>query len=368
MKKGLSIFLTLLMLCASATAYAANGASVAAQQLVFNNPLPDIFERVSPSVAALVCVTNKWDAATDTVTKYEEGAGSAVYVDERGYFITNAHVVTDADELEIRLGDGTVFEAFTVGYDEATDVAVVQIFDKFPGKPVAIGSSSALRVGDLVCAIGSPLDEAVMYNTLNCGIVSGLNREDADPTSSRAIGLIQADIAINPGNSGGALLNDKGEMVGIPFMKYMGYYRHNEAGEEFVVYEGLSFAIPMDVAWPVAKSIIETGVYNRPRFGVSVLDIAGPEEPLKNYPPAGLQVQEVEANGSGARAGIRVGDVITHVNGNRVHNFREYTKYIDKLGAGEAFVITVARYNNEKGEKLQKPQIVELTVTLEMID
>ncbi len=117
-----------------------------------------------------------------------------------------------------------------------------------------------------------------------------MNREDADPESTRAIGLIQIDAPINPGNSGGALLNAKGELVGIPFMKYMGYAGRTESGEEFVAYDGLAFAIPIDVAWPIAESIIKTGVYNRPRFGVSVQAIDGPEEMLKNFPPAGLQV------------------------------------------------------------------------------
>lgn len=332
------------------------------------NPLPEIYETVSPSVVVLALTTTVWDSKTGHVDTYDEGGGSAVYIDDRGYFLTNYHVVEDADELEIRLADGTAYPATVVGFDEATDVAVVKIEEKFDAAPVKIGSSKDLRIGEFVCAIGTPVDEKAMYNTLSSGVVSGLNRADADPESSRAVDLIQIDMAINPGNSGGALLNAKGELVGIPFMKYMGYYYKDAEGEEFVVYESLAFAIPMDVAWPIAQSIIEKGVYNRPRFGVSVLDIDGPEEMLKNYPPKGMQIVEVEKNGSGARAGLRANDVITHVNGERVYNFRDYTKIVDKIPAGVPFEITIARYDDEKGEKLARPVQLNLTVVLEMID
>lgn len=346
------------------------GAETATPSLILSsaNPLPEIYERVSPSVVSVVLTTTVWDAATDSVKTTEQGGASAVCVNGDGYFLTNYHVVKEADEMEIRLADGTAYEAYTVGFDEATDVAVIRVEEKTDNRPVTIGKSSGLRVGDLICTIGTPVNERGMYNTLTAGYVSGLNREDADPESTRAIGLIQIDAPINPGNSGGALLNAKGELVGIPFMKYMGYAGRTESGEEFVAYDGLAFAIPIDVAWPIAESIIKTGVYNRPRFGVSVQAIDGPEEMLKNFPPAGLQVAEVEKNGSGAKAGLRAGDVITHVNGARIYDFREYTKIIDKLPAGTSFEITVARYNDEKGEKLRKPIEVKLTVTLEMID
>ena len=332
------------------------------------NPLPDIYEKVSPSVVVLNRVTYTWDAKTDKVTREEQGEGSAVYVKEGGYFLTNYHVIEDCDELEIYLEDGTTYEAFVVGGDEAVDVAVIKVDEKLDMTPVPMGSSSALRIGDMVCAIGTPLDYVMMYNTFSVGYVSGLERYDADYNSKRAVGLIQMDVSINPGNSGGALLNLKGELVGIPYMKYTGYYYKEAGEEEFMAYEGLCFAVPIDIAWPIASSIIETGTFVRPRFGVTVKDNEGPEEPLKNYPPAGLMIEEVEKDGSGARAGLRAGDVITHVNGTRIKNFREYTKIIDKLGAGESFKITVVRYKDENGNDLKKFETLELEVTLEIID
>ena len=332
------------------------------------NPLPDIYERVAPSVVVVNRVTYTWDVKTDTVTREEQGEGSAVYVKEGGYFLTNYHVVEDCDELEIYLEDGTTHEAFVVGGDEAVDVAVIKVNDELNMTPVPIGKSSELRVGEMVCAIGTPLDYMMMYNTLSVGYVSGLNRYDADYDSKRAVGIIQIDVSINPGNSGGALLNLKGELVGIPYMKYTGYYYKEANEEEFMSYEGLCFAVPIDEAWKIASSIIETGKYIRPRFGVTVRDNAGPDEPLKNYPPAGLMIEEVEKNGSGAKAGLRPGDVITHVNGTRIHNFREYTKIIDRLEAGESFTISVVRYKDENGQDLQKFEKLDLEVTLEIID
>ena len=339
-----------------------------ALSLIYNNPLPEIFEKVSPSVAVLAQVSYTWDKATDSVNKQEKGSGSAVYIKEGGYFLTNHHVIEDADELEIRLSDGRVLEAEVVGSDEAADVAVVKVNEELELTPVKIGKSSDLKVGEIVLVIGTPISWEMMYNTLTTGIVSGLDRDEADYEASRAIGLIQIDAAVNPGNSGGALLNLEGEIVGIPFMKYMGYYYKDANNEDFVVYEGLAFAVPMDVAWPIAESIIATGSYKRPRFGVTVTDNEGPEEPLKNYPPAGLLIGEVEKNGSGFKAGLRSGDVITHVNGVRVKTFREYTKIVDKLAEGESFTISVVRYKDKDGNDLKKFEKLELTVTLEMID
>lgn len=371
MKKLILIALALVFALSALNCVAEADAATAAQTGAANpwyNPLPDIYEKVSPSVVVLNRVTYTWDAKTDTVTRLEEGEGSAVYVKEGGYFLTNYHVVKDCDELEIYLEDGTTHEAFVVGGDEAVDVAVIKVDDELNMTPVPIGNSSSLRVGEMVCAIGTPLDYVMMYNTFSVGYISGLERYDADFSSQRAVGLIQMDVPINPGNSGGALLNLKGELVGIPFMKYTGYYYKEAGEEEFMTYDGLGFAIPMDIAWPIAQSIIETGSYIRPRFGVTVKDVEGPEEPLKNYPPAGLMIEEVEKNGSGAKAGLRAGDVITHVNGTRIRNFRDYTKIIDKLAAGEAFKITVVRYKDAEGNDLKKFETLELEVVLEIID
>lgn len=364
MKKVIAIILTIAALLAS---FAGAEAAETLATLPYN-PLPDIYDTVSPSVVVLARYSMMWDAKTDTVSKVYDGFGSAVYVKEGGYFMTNYHVIEDCDQLEIVMPDAGTHEVFLISGDEACDVAVVKCEDELELKPVTIGSSASVRVGDIIAVIGTPLDSDAMYNTLTCGIVSGINRNDADMESSRAVDLIQIDAAINPGNSGGALVNLKGEIIGIPYMKYMYVNYESDKGVQMEIYENLGFAIPIDTAWTIATAIIDKGVYNRPRFGVSVVDNEGPEEALKNYPPAGLKIESVEKGGSGAKAGLRVGDVITHVNGTRVYTFREYTKIIDKLAAGESFTLTIARYFDKNGESLTRVETLDVKVTLQMID
>lgn len=364
MKKAAAILLTLAFLL---TAFAGAEAAETLATLPYN-PLPDIYDTVSPSVVVLARYSMKWDAKTDVVSKDYDGFGSAVYVKEGGYFMTNYHVVKEYDQLEIILPDGTTHEVFYVSGDEACDVAVVKCEEELELTPVTIGSSATVRVGDVIAVIGTPIDSEAMYNTLTCGIVSGINRTDADLESTRAVDLIQIDAAINPGNSGGALVNMKGEVIGIPYMKYMYVGYETDKGAELEIYENLGFAIPIDTAWTIASTIIDKGVFNRPRFGVSVVDNEGPEEALKNYPPAGLKIEAVEKGGSGAKAGLRVGDVITHVNGTRVYTFRDYTKIIDKLPEGESFTLTIARYFDKNGEALSRIETLDVKVTLQMID
>jgi S1-C subfamily serine protease len=182
----------------------------------------------------------------------EQGNGSGVYVDPRGFFLTNYHVIEDTLEVRVRLPDGEILKVLNSAYDRTYDVAVLYTGPVEGLAAVEAGASGALRVGDPVFAIGYPrVGDDVLPGTLTTGVVSGLGRLDVTAGNiSPDVGLIQIDAAINAGNSGGALFDMKGKLVGIPTMKIASGY----GGESF---EGLAFAIPIDVARPVAARLMD---------------------------------------------------------------------------------------------------------------
>lgn len=182
----------------------------------------------------------------------EQGNGSGVYIDSRGFFMTNYHVIEDALNVRVRLQDGRKLPVRDSAFDRTYDVAVL-FTGPVEGIPaVEIGSSAALRVGDPVFAVGVPrVGDDVLRGTLTTGVVSGLNRVNVTAGNiSPEVGMIQTDAAINAGNSGGALFDNSGRMIGIPTMKIAAGF-----GEES--FEGLAFAIPMDIAWPIAVRLMD---------------------------------------------------------------------------------------------------------------
>ncbi len=210
--------------------------------------LSDLAARWSGSVAEVEVEYQLGGRARTT----ERGNGSGVYIDTRGFFLTNYHVIEDTLGVRVRLPDGRRLKVLDSAYDRTYDVAVLYTgtVDALPA--VEAGSSGALRVGDPVFAIGYPrVGDDVLPGTLTTGVVSGLNRKDVTAGNiSPDVGMIQIDAAINAGNSGGALFDMSGKLVGIPAMKIAAGY-----GEES--FEGLAFAIPVDVAWPVAVRLMD---------------------------------------------------------------------------------------------------------------
>ena len=227
------------------------------------------------------------------------GEGSGFIVSADGYILTNAHVVADADEVTVKTTDRREYTAKVVGFDEATDVAVLKIDGKnLP--TVKIGDPSKLRPGEWVIAIGSPFG---FENSVTAGIVSATSR--AMPGGNYTP-FIQTDVAVNPGNSGGPLFNMNGEVVGINSQIY------SRSGG----YMGLSFAIPIDVASNVQQQLVSTGKVTRSRIGVSIQDVnAQLAESFGLDRPKGALVGMVEDDGPGAKAGIKAGDVILKVDG-----------------------------------------------------
>jgi serine protease Do len=227
------------------------------------------------------------------------GAGSGFIVSPDGVILTNAHVVRDAKEVTVKLQDRREYRAKVLGSDPKTDVAVLKIdAKKLPVVP--IGKSSDLKVGEWVLAIGSPFG---LDSTVTAGVVSAKGRSLPDDTN---VPFIQTDVAVNPGNSGGPLFNTRGEVVGINSQIY------SQTGG----YQGLSFAIPIDVAYRIKEQLVATGTVKHAKLGVTVQEVnQGFADSFKLESPEGALVSNVERGGAADKAGVKSGDVIRKLNG-----------------------------------------------------
>jgi len=258
-----------------------------------------------------------------------QSAGSGVIVDaRRGYIITNAHVVENAREITITLLDEREFPAKLVGSDPRTDIAVVQI--EAPGlTQISLGDSDRLEPGDYVAAIGNPFG---LQHSVSYGIVSALGRSGMNPDGFES--LIQTDASINPGNSGGALVNLRGELVGINNMILSG------SGGNI----GIGFAIPVNMAQSVMDQLIRFGSVKRGQIGVTLAPVtADIAQALGLAAPNGALVTQVARESAAARAGLRAGDVLTAVNGKAVRSVAEFRNAIGLMRVGDRAEIALLR-------------------------
>ena len=259
------------------------------------------------------------------------GLGSGFIVSADGFIVTNAHVVENADEINVRLNDKREYKAKVIGADTRSDVAVIKI-DATGLPTVKIGDMSKVRVGEWVVAIGSPFGFA---NTVTAGIVSAKSRENlsGDPNLD-AVPFIQTDVAVNPGNSGGPLLNMRGEVIGI----------NSQIFSRTGSFAGISFAIPIDYAFNVADQLMKTGHVTRGRIGVSIGNVTRDlAESLGLPKPEGAAVSTVEADSPASRAGIEVGDVITRLDGRPVEGSADLSRSIRSMKPGSKTTLTVWR-------------------------
>ena len=256
-------------------------------------------------------------------------AGSGVIVDaERGYILTNHHVVADADEIQVSLLDGEILDAEIVGSDEATDIALLKV-ESEDLVEMPIGDSESVRVGDFVLAIGNPFG---LGHTVTSGIVSALGRTGISRTGYED--FIQTDASINPGNSGGALVNMQGELVGINSAII------SRSGGNV----GIGFAVPTEIARSIMNQILDYGEVRRGLLGVSIQTIDA-----EVATALGLEVESgalitVIAPGSGAEeAGLRVDDIIVAVNGEKISGASELSNTIGLMASGETINIDFIR-------------------------
>jgi serine protease Do len=246
------------------------------------------------------------------------GMGSGFIVQPDGIVLTNAHVVEGADEVTVKLTDRREFKGKVLGADKATDIAVVKIDAK--GLPsVRLGDPSKVRVGEWVLAIGSPFG---FENTVTAGIVSGTSRSLPDGTY---VPFIQTDAAVNPGNSGGPLFNLKGEVIGINSQIY------SQTGG----YQGIAFAIPVDVAAGVKDQLVKNGKVERGRVGVAIQEVS--QSLAQSFGldrPRGALVAGVEKGSPAEKAGIKSGDVLLAINGRTIERSAELPPLVAAVKPG----------------------------------
>ena len=290
-----------------------------------------VVKRASPGVVHITSTAIAYDFFFNPVP--QRGTGSGFVVDDRGYILTNNHVVEEADSLEVTLTDKSKSSAKLVGRDPSNDLAVIKInVPKEKLFPLKLGNSDTLQVGQTAIAIGNPFG---LDRTVTRGVVSSVGRMLRSESGRQIRGVIQTDAPINPGNSGGPLLNSRGEVIGINSAIY------TPSGGSV----GIGFAIPVNTAKRLLPQLIAKGRVSHPWLGVAGLDIT-PEaaKALKLPTQEGILVVQVSPKGPAARAGIRGstkrtrvgnilvsvgGDIIVAVDGHKVSSIDEMTAYLD---------------------------------------
>jgi serine protease Do len=269
-----------------------------------------------------------------------EGVGSGVIIDEKGYILTNNHVIDDAERLKVTLTDGRVLKGRVAGSDEVTDLAVLKVESDQPLPAAQLGNSDDLKAGQIVLAIGNPFG-LTGGPAVTAGIVSSLNR--SIQTRNGVLELIQTDAAINPGNSGGPLVNTKGEVIAI-----------NTANMPYA--QGISFAVPANTAKSILRELIEKGRVTRPWIGIASMKITPQLARYYGLPASeGALVAKVEPYSPADDAGLRKGDVIEQIDGSRVEDPTQIASRVRGKQVNDRLTLTVNRY----GRQLQVPVQVD---------
>jgi putative serine protease PepD len=271
---------------------------------------------------SVVEITVNGQAGTPLDGGGQQAQGSGFVYDAQGHVITNQHVVEDAQSVSVTFSNGKSYDATVVGTDPSTDLAVLKV--DAPAsllKPLALGDSSALEVGDGVIAIGSPFG---LDLTVTTGIVSALHRQITSPNGFAIADAIQTDAAINHGNSGGPLLDFDGKVVGV----------NSQIESESGGNDGIGFAVPSDTVERIATALIADGSVEHAYLGVSTEDVAG---------SGGAAIADVRADTPAAEAGLQSGDVVTKLDGQTVDSADELRSLIDSKRPGDTVELTITR-------------------------
>ncbi|CAL9072151.1 Trypsin [Musa troglodytarum] len=303
-----------------------------------------LFQENTPSVVYITNLAARQDAFTLDVLEVPQGSGSGFIWDKDGHIVTNYHVIRGASDLRVTLADQTTYEARVVGFDQDKDVAVLRIdAPKEKLRPIPIGISSDLLVGQKVYAIGNPFG---LDHTLTTGVISGLRREISSAATGRPIqDVIQTDAAINPGNSGGPLLDSSGSLIGINTAIY------SPSGAS----SGVGFSIPVDTVNGIVEQIVKFGKVTRPILGIKF----APDQSVEQLGVSGVLVLDAPANGPAGKAGLQptkrdaygrliLGDIITSVNGKKVTNGSDLYRILDQCKVGDTVTVEVLRGDHKE--------------------
>ena len=301
----------------------------------------DLFEEARPAVVYITTLVQRRNLFTGVATEVPRGTGSGFVWDDAGHVVTNLHVLQGATAARVVLHDQTNHRAELVGFSRGHDLAVLRI--DAPAdvlRPIAIGRSNDLRVGQSIFAIGNPFG---LSATLTTGVVSALGREIAAVGGGTIENAVQTDAAINPGNSGGPLLDSAGRLIGVNTAIY------SPSG----VSAGIGFAVPVDTVRRVVPQIIEKGEYTPPQLGIRV------SEDLDAYVRTRLRIRgvvvlDVDAGTGADHAGLRgtsraadgrlvLGDIIQAIDGDDVSSFAELQTVLDRYAAGDEVTVTILR-------------------------
>ena len=292
-------------------------------------------EKVSRSVVNIASVRMMQDQLFRVFPV--QGVGSGIILDNRGHILTNNHVIDDTDRLRVTFGDSRQVNAKTVGKDEVTDLAIVKAEpqelysnDEVSFHPADLGNSEELKVGQIVMALGNPFG-LTGGPTVTAGIISSLNRNVQ--FENGILELVQTDASINPGNSGGPLINTRGEVVAINTAK--------------IPYgQGIGFAVPINTVKSILTDLIENGHVKRPWLGISAVRIDSNIARYYRLPIAeGALIIKVEPYSPADNAGLRRGDVIEEIDGNKIQSPSQISSYIrKKKSANDRVTVIVNRY------------------------
>ena len=272
---------------------------------------------------------------------YSEGSG-VVYMKSngKGYIVTNNHVISGSDAVQVQLANGKTVSAKVVGKDSTTDLAVLSIDAKYVTQTAEFGDSKSLQAGQTVIAVGSPLGSEYA-STVTQGIVSAPART-IETSSGNQQTVVQTDAAINPGNSGGALVNSAGQVIGINSMKLA-------QSSDGTSVEGMGFAIPSNEVVTIVNELVKKGKITRPQLGVRVVALNGIPEAyrsrlkIKSNLKNGIYVASINKNSSASRAGMKSGDVITAVDGKKVDDVSSLHSILYSHKVGDTVNVTVNR-------------------------